>query len=975
MTKRQFRQRRKIAGKAATTPLQSADEAVAEPLQERVTELQQENERLRVALHAHQQAEASLRQREEQFKALINNVPGAVYRAAFDEDWTIDFMSDAIAQLTGYAAADFIHNQAQSFNKICHPNDLERVNRVIRTAIAAKQPFIVEYRNIRTDGSVVWVCEQGHGVYDANGNGLWVDGVVLDITALKETEAALRRSEARLKLITDSLPVCIAYVDRDQRFQFANKTYETWFGIPTAQICGEPVSAVLGEAAHQLIQEHIRRALAGETATYEMELPYRLGSSRYVSTVLVPDMDAHLQVQGYYALVLDTSAQQAALHERKRAEDTLKQQAERDRLFSAVAQRIRQSLHLDDILNTTVQEVRLLLGTDRALIYQFQPDQTGVILVESVGGSWQSFYGEVIRDQRLKIETFERQQQHGQNIIADIYEAGLAPFYREMLAQHQIRAMLALPIAVDGQIWGLLIVHQCAGPRAWQFWEIDLLTQLATQLAIAIQQAELFQQVKQLNTALEGQVQAHIAQLKQALAYEALLKRITDSVRDSLDENQILQTAVRELAIELKLNGCSSGLYDDDRQTLTIAYEHLCQDLPAALGRKLSLTEEPEIYDQLFHRQHLQFCPLPDFANSVRAIQARCAILCCPIFVAADAEQNDGSPETIGDLWLFRNRDASFSDMEIRLVQQVTNQCAIALRQSRLYQAAQAQVIELERLNQLKDDFLSTVSHELRTPMSSIKMATQMLEVVLFAKPNDGKSEESDASPLLSSAFLEKVNRYFQILKDEGEREIKLINNLLDLSRLDSGRDPLFLSTLPLQIWLPHLAEPFLERTRIQQQALSIVVSPHLPPITTDFSYLERALSELLNNACKYTPPGETITVTAHPVTVPTVESAVPRPSLASDRADISETTIENTIASTIELRVTNSGVEISAAECDRVFDKFYRIPNHDPWKHGGTGLGLALVKKLVERLDGTIWVESGNGQTSFVLQFPSVLR
>ena len=332
--------------------------------------------------------------------------------------------------------------------------------------------------------------------------------------------------------------------------------------------------------------------------------------------------------------------------------------------------------------------------------------------------------------------------------------------------------------------------------------------------------------------------------------------------------------------------------------------------------------------------------------------------------MAADAEQSsDEQPELIGDLWLFRSRETHFSDMEIRLVQQVTNQCAIALRQSRLYQAAQAQVTELEQLNQLKDDFLSTVSHELRTPMSSIKMVTQMLEVTLFQEQNDQPGEESGAV-LLSSDSFQKVSRYFQILKDEGDREIKLINDLLDLSRLDSGREPLFLSTLELQIWLPHLAEPFLERAQTQQQVLSIAVAPKLLPMTTDFSYLERVLSELLHNACKYTPADETITVIARTAAALADEPAIAKRRLVTDDR-----------ASTIEIRVSNSGVEIPPAERDRVFDKFYRIPHHDPWKHGGTGLGLALVKKLVERLDGEIWVESGSGQTSFVLQFPVELR
>ena len=509
-------------------------------------------------------------------------------------------------------------------------------------------------------------------------------------------------------------------------------------------------------------------------------------------------------------------------------------------------------------------------------------------------------------------------------------------------------------------------MHQCRAPRDWQAWEVDFLTQLATQLAIAIQQSELFQRVQQLNAVLEGQIQETIKQLEQALAYEALLKRITDSVRDSLDENQIFQTVVRELALGLKLNACSSRLYNLEQQTITITHEHICDNLAPGVGHYVSLALEPDVYAQVLQGQCFQFCTLPTFFNHIRAIQAKYTIFACPISVpvesiAANGAQTSKQPEMIGDLWLFRPREDCFSEMEIRLVQQVANQCAIAVRQSRLYQAAQAQVVELERLNRLKDDFLSTVSHELRTPMSNIKMATQMLEVTLFG--NEGarsQPDQGESLPHADAAFKQKVGLYFQILKDEGEREIKLINDLLDLSRLDAGSDPLFLATLKLQIWLPHIAEPFLEQTRTQQQALPIVVFPDVPSMTTDFSYLERILSELLCNACKYTPAGETITVQARSVATLDADQPDGQRSVASDRA--------------LELSVTNSGVAIPAIECDRIFDRFYRIPHNDPWKYGGTGLGLALVKKLVARLNGIIWVESAHNQTSFMMRFPTTI-
>jgi signal transduction histidine kinase len=261
-------------------------------------------------------------------------------------------------------------------------------------------------------------------------------------------------------------------------------------------------------------------------------------------------------------------------------------------------------------------------------------------------------------------------------------------------------------------------------------------------------------------------------------------------------------------------------------------------------------------------------------------------------------------------------------------VQQVANQCAIAVRQARLYQSSQRQVRELERLNHLKDDFLSTVSHELRTPMANIKVATQMLEVIL---------EPMGVLDATSSA----AGRYFLILQNECQREINLINDLLDLTHLQSETEPLLPTAIDLPNWLVHITEPFQVRAQKQQQELTLDIPTCLPTLVTDSVYLERILNELLNNACKYTPTGEVIRVTAHAT--------------------------EETIA----ICISNKGVEIPEAERDRIFDKFYRIPNHDPWKYSGTGLGLALVKRRTEQLQGTIEVTSKSSWTMFTLQLP----
>ncbi len=245
------------------------------------------------------------------------------------------------------------------------------------------------------------------------------------------------------------------------------------------------------------------------------------------------------------------------------------------------------------------------------------------------------------------------------------------------------------------------------------------------------------------------------------------------------------------------------------------------------------------------------------------------------------------------------------------------------MRQARLYQAATTQVEELEKLNSLKDDFLSTVSHELRTPIANMKMAIQMLKI--------------------SGGSHERRERYLDILQTECNRESELINDLLDLQRLEAGSYPsLLMEAINLQDWLPSIIEPFHIRTKQRQQTLSLSLPSNLPVIISYRASLERILAELLNNACKYTPAGGDIVLSVCYKSTETLNISISNP------------------------------LEIPAAELPHIFDKFYRVPNSDPWKQGGTGLGLALVQKLIEQLQGSISVESAQGWTTFTVQLPN---
>ena len=462
---------------------------------------------------------------------------------------------------------------------------------------------------------------------------------------------------------------------------------------------------------------------------------------------------------------------------------------------------------------------------------------------------------------------------------------------------------LLVPIVVEGLTWGSFSLYRQDPSSSWTEETIRLAQAITDQLAIGIQQAQLHHQLQALNQSLISTVEKRTAQLQKAFEAESLLRHITEQVRNSLDEDVILKTVVDTLGERLSLLFCNICTYNDDAVFPRYVFQRTHLPLPQLI---LPMREYPWVYDNLRLGHTTYF--------STRLEELWVTLFIAPV-------QDDLC--ALGDILVMRMGHESFQPSEIRLVEQVANQCSIALRQSRLFTAVQDQVKELHRLNHLKDDFLSTVSHELRSPMANIKMATRMLEVNL---------ERITTPP--------NVQQYMQILQEEGDREINLINDLLDLARLEADTPQLNLSKMDLNELIQKLILPLEERFKTQQQRFDVQISHDVPLITTDVTYLERILGELLHNACKYTPAGETILI------------------------DIQTSSI-------LQIRVINTGVEIPVHEYDRIFDKFYRVPHNDPWKHGGTGLGLALVERMVKALGGKIEVSSSNNSTCFDVSLP----
>ncbi len=786
------------------------------------------------------------------FQALIENATDII--VILDSQGVFSFCSPSSQRILGYALTDVI---GKSFAEFVHPDDLPQVFEAFQAAIAhprVNQPAVT-YRVRHQDGS--WRVFEA--VTTSLLNDPVVGGVVVnchDITAQHNALSALQTANHHIISLLEGISDAFFSLDTHWHLTYLNQQAGDLLQVNPVEVLGQEIWQVFPAMRNNEFEVNLRRARAEQTSLNFEHYCKSLNRWLEVRVSWVED--------GLLVFLLDMSDRHAA-------------EVELLEMSSALGNAVEGIARVD----LEGRYVALNRAYAQALGYEAE---------EMIGMHWE----ETLHPEDIPIikTAYQQMLEQGKVVIeARARRKDGFIFYEEIV------------LVPAHDLHDHVIGHHC--------FIRDITERRQAERSLS----NLYRQVQQLNAELEQQVQERTAQLQQALQHEATLKRITDAVRDSLDEEQILQRAVQELAQALAVEGCDAALYDLEKRTSTICYESL-QGMDSAKGEVIQMEDFCHIYDLLLNEQYFQFCQVAP--NPIRSLERHHAILACPLV---------GDQDVMGDLWLFKPREQVFSSLEIRLVQQVANQCAIAIRQARLYQAAQAQVKELEKLNQLKDDFLSTVSHELRTPMSNMKMAIHMLRSV--------------SSP-------ERQQRYLDILQAECMREIELINDLLDLQRLEAASYRIVPEPINLQPFLAQVVEPFYERSRDRQQTLYCCIDPKASAILSDRPTLERILAELLNNACKYTPPGGEI-----------------RLEVLSHYGDSD--------SHQLAFRVSNQA-EIPPEELPRIFEKFYRVPATDRWQQGGTGLGLALVQRLIAQLNGKISVTSQSNWTAFVVQLPLIL-
>lgn len=548
---------------------------------------------------------------------------------------------------------------------------------------------------------------------------------------------------------------------------------------------------------------------------------------------------------------------------------------QQQQLIAETALRIRQSLDVLEVINTAVKEVRLLLDCDRVIIYRFAPDMSGDIVAESVKSGWKKSAGMKVIDSCFQEGGAARYRQGETMAIDNVYEAGFSECHLSLLEEFQVKANAIVPIlvapstseAVSSSLWGLLIAHQCSQPRHWERDEVELLDKLAVQLAIAIQQAELIENLQSELTArkkLEEELERFVRVLEASEDYIGLANPEGQVTWNNPQMKQFV------------------GLKDDaEVAKLSIADYHpaWALDLVKNQGIPTATLEGTWLGETALLTKDGQEIPVSQLIIAHKSPEGEVEYIST---VMRDLSKQIETEKSLTE----RAEELNWANQEL-------------LKATRL----------LKKRNHELDRFAYVTSHDLKAPLRAIANLASWL----------GEDLEGQLS--------EESQHHLQLMQSRVERMDGLIQGLLQYSRV--GRKNNTLEVIHVKDLLMRVIDSL-----SPPPTFKIAIAPELPTLKTDVISLEQVFSNLIGNAIKY-----------HHQSSGTITISV------------------EDLGTMYEFAVADDGPGIEPEHHERIFRIFQTLQARDTFE--STGIGLSIVKKIVEEQGNFIRIESQPGEGS----------
>jgi signal transduction histidine kinase len=471
---------------------------------------------------------------------------------------------------------------------------------------------------------------------------------------------------------------------------------------------------------------------------------------------------------------------------------------------------------------------------------------------------------------------------------------------REFAQRFGHRTILGVPLIHEGRALGAILVRRTE-VRPFEQKHIDLLATFANQAAIAIENVRLSEAEQQRTRELAES-------LEQQTATADVLKIIS---RSTFDLRAVLQTLVESAARFCAADKAAiirekdGDFYTAEAYGYSREFMDYIKNIPISAERG-SASGRALVEGRLVHIADVKADPEYTLVEAQRLGDYR-TILCVPML-------REGVP--IGILILTRSEVRPFTDKQIELVTTFADQAAIAIENVRLFDEIQDKSRQLEEASQHKSQFLANMSHELRTPLNAILGYTELMADGAYGEPS------------------EKMLGILKRLESNGKHLLGLINDVLDLSKIEAGQLVLELSDYCIRDIAQTVRSTLEPLAADKKLAFKVELGPDLPPGHGDGRRLTQVLINLVGNAIKFTDAGE-----------------------VAIRAEANN--------GSFRVSVCDTGPGISAADQTKLFQEFQQADNAITRKKGGTGLGLAISKRIIEMHGGRIWVDSIVGQGS----------
>ncbi len=851
------------------------------------------------------------RRSEEQYRALVQNIPLPLYRTTPGPSGKFLVANPAFLRMSGIPSEEELHRIAVA-ELYMDPRERQAFSERL---LAQGSISGEELRLKRWDGTPIIVSVTAQVIYDEDtGEVAFFDCAAEDITGRRRMEETLQRRTAQLEALREVALNLAAELDLEALLHsLATRAIEMLDGsagglylyrperdelewsvsigpniAPTGTVLrrGEGMAGQIWESGQPSIVDDYRH-WAGRAAIYEaypvhavVGVPVRWGDEFLGVLEVIADPPRTFTPADADLLALLAAQAAVAIRNANLFRAEREQRALAEALAEAAAA-VSGTLDLEQVLDRILDEVARVVNGDAFNVMLIDGDRIRPV-------RWRGYerFGatQVIAQTAFHLTemAFLRQMaESGTPVI--VPDTADHPAWRRRAGMDWLRSYVAAPILVGGQTVGFLNVD---GARPGQFAPADArrLEAFASHAALAIRNARLYQETTR------------------RLAQAQVLRETMLAAARTLDFDQVLEQTMATLQTTMKVDFLGFGFLDQEHghvriHAARIGYEQQIENIPlerSICGRVLQTGEAVVIGDV---RQS------PDYYEGHPEVRSELAV---PV---------RAGQRIIGVLNVESRQLNAFDQDDLAFYTAIAGQLGVALENARLYQEVSDALARLQELDHMKDEFIQNVSHELRMPLALIRGHAEMLEAGELGALNHEQAQSVTVIARRARMMSALVDDITMLLENEARRVHR--------------------ESLALQEIARAAAEDF--RAALAQNGLTLrtEIAPDLPPVSGSPLHLRRVADNLIGNAIKFTPSGGTITV---------------RVFRDGDR---------------VALQVQDTGIGIAADQLDRVFERFYQVDGSLKRRYGGVGLGLALVKEITESYGGRVEVQSQVGQGS----------